>query len=120
MKMSLPGERPLGLRESDIGLVRVGDADGQMEEAVGVPSVDHIGTFRSTAVALELLVTDRREAQSDRIGPQHAIGAVGNQQALRLVEAQPGDLGSGIGSELAAQPDRSAASPPSKTMRRGI
>lgn len=38
-----------------------------MEEAVEVPPGDYIGAFRCAAIALELLVTQRRETQFDRM-----------------------------------------------------
>ena len=41
--------------EGDIGLVRIGDADGEMEQTVGIAAVDCIGSLGRFPVTLELL-----------------------------------------------------------------
>ena len=73
------GRLALRLSKGNVRLVRVGDADRQMKQAVRIAAVNVVRTFRRAAIALELFVSIRREAKADRVRFEHSVRAIEHQ-----------------------------------------
>ena len=85
----------------DIGLVRIGDADGEMEQTVGIAAVDCIGSLGRFSITLELLGPLRRKTEIDPVGFQDRGIVEQEQVPVTFEHLQPGDCGPVVGPELA-------------------
>jgi hypothetical protein len=77
--------------------LRVGDAQRQVEVAVGVLAVDEVVALRRLPVALDLLRTHGREAEVDLVGLQRHVVVHEVHPPVLLVDKDARDLRSVVG-----------------------